>query len=662
MNNIEKSFYDLIKAQAADNPDMEAVIMGGQRLTYKELVHRIDGVASVLLGKGLKKGDKAAVWSFSSPAWLYAFLGIIRAGGIAVLLNANLPLKDVKPLLDFADTKYLLFGKTHDFEGHTRDAGIISEYTGLDEASCISILDEDFTYFQYIEPCAAGRNVRDDAYMIYTSGTTAFPKAVINSQYAMVNQTARIIRELSPLLGRRGLIGVPFFHVYALMGIWAYLGNGGTVIIPEAIKADHIAELVGKEDVTDIWSVAVIFQSIIDSEKLTAMVAPRARLCAVAGSYTSPVQFMRFEASLYHATFINMYGMTETSAAYVLTKPGDDASVRYNTVGKPVDGAETKIWDDARGMLPAGEVGEIITRGYHLKNGYYKLPSEKQAVDRDGWLHSGDMGVFDADGNLRIVGRIKDLIIKGGENVAPAEIEAGVMSHPSIGSCRVFGYKDRIYGENIGACVTLAPGAHFDEETIRSYVKGKLGSYKSPVYYFVFDRFPLNANGKIDQRNLHIEMLRRLHTLLLEDKLERGIPIISISAKNSMYNITPIASMFEESAVNLGFSKKKSLRIRQAVEELLILRINESASDIEDIDISLQYFKTLLRITVSDFGKENTFEHDEQRKMALALLLKLVDDYDMIRLDSGKYQTRIDFAYDKNFDITSFLMKHEAIV
>ena len=149
------------------------------------------------------------------------------------------------------------------------------------------------------------------------------------------------------------------------------------------------------------------------------------------------------------------------------------------------------------------------------------------------------MGVFDIDGNLRIVGRIKDLIIKGGENIAPAEIEANIISHPSIGSCRVFGYKDRIYGENIGACVTLAPGAHFDEETIRSYVKGKLGSYKSPVYYFVFDRFPLNANGKIDQRNLHIEMLRRLHTLLLEDKLERGIPIISMQGRSECANPFP---------------------------------------------------------------------------------------------------------------------------
>ena len=312
-------------------------------------------------------------------------------------------------------------------------------------------------------------------------------------------------------------------------------------------------------------------------------------------------------------------------------------------------------------MLPHDEVGEIITRGYHLKNRYYKLQPEKQAIDKDGWLHSGDLGVFDNDGNLRIVGRIKDLIIKGGENIAPAEIEAQVMSHPSVGSCRVFGYKDRIYGENIGACITLTPGADYDEEKLRQYAKEKLGSYKSPVYYFVFERFPLNANGKIDQRNLHIEMLRRLNRMLLEDKLEKGIPIITMSIKNSEYNITPIAALFEESAMNLGFSRKRALAIRQAVEELLVLRINGKTDSIEDIDISLKYYSTFLRIIVSDFGESNDSFQNEQQRIALKIMLKLVDDCEMTRMDTGKYQTLIDFTYDKDFDIADFLLKHEAI-
>ena len=661
MSIIESSFYEMLQAQAVRNPDAEAVIMGDRKLTYGEFLYRIDGVASALLDIGLKKGDKVGLWSVASPAWLYAYFGIIRAGGIALLLNANMALKDAKPLIEFADTRFLMFGKTHDYEGHNTDAVAISESLGIDKEHCLSILDEEFADITLAEAETSGCQSREDAYIIYTSGTTAFPKAVINSQFSLINLSDHVFSELAPILGNRALIGVPFFHVYALMGAWIYLAHGGTVVIPSTIKADLIADLVEKESISDIWTVAVIYQAIIDNELLAEKVAPNARLCAVAGSYTSPVQFMRFEASLRNSTFINMYGMTETSAAYVLTRPGDDISIRYNTVGRPVNGTEAAVWDDERGILPPEEVGEIITRGYHLKNSYYKLEPERQAVDKDGWLHSGDLGVFDKNGNLKIVGRIKDLIIKGGENIAPAEIEAQIMSHPSISSCRVFGYKDRIYGENIGACITLAPGSDFDEDLIRKYVKEKVGSYKSPVYYFVFDKFPLNSNGKIDQRNLHIEMLRRLHRLLIENKLEKGIPIITMSVKNSVFNITPVASMFEECATNLGFSRKKALKIRQAVEELLVLRIIESAEDIGDIGISLRYMRDFLRITVTDLGDDNCNKQNEQQKIALAILLKLVDDYDMSRLDDGQYQVMIDFTYDKDLDITGFLMQHERI-
>ena len=555
----------------------------------------------------------------------------------------------------------MMFGKTHDVSGHAEDAQTIADAFGLDADKCVSIVDEDFSTIPPHVPDTAGWTVRDDAYIIYTSGTTAFPKAVLTSQYAITNVVRQLAKEISSIRGERCLLGVPLFHAYAIFVSWIYLSNGGTLILPEAIKADVIAKLIEKEDATDLWSVATIYQGIIDKKELTEMVAPRVRICSIAGSYTSPVQFMRFETALYNTTFINLYGMTETSATYTLTRPDDDVSIRYNTVGRVVDGIEAAAWDEERGILPPGEIGEIITRGYHLKNSYYKLPPEKQAIDADGWLHSGDLGIFDEQGNIRIVGRIKDLIIKGGENLAPAEIEAQVMSHPSIGACRIFGYKDRIYGENLGACVTLAPGAAFDEAEIKAYMKEKVGSYKSPVYYFVFKEFPLNANGKIDQRSLHIEMLRRLHRLILEGKLEKGIRIISMSIKNSTYNITPASAVFEECALNLGFTREKALAIRQSVEEILIMRVNETAEDIGDIDISLDYMQNCLRITVTDSDMERNPDLEEQRKMASAVLLTLVDDCSMKRLDNGKYQVMIDFVYDKDFDIKDFLMQHEPI-
>ena len=395
---------------------------------------------------------------------------------------------------------------------------------------------------------------------------------------------------------------------------------------------------------------------------MAELVAPRVRLCALAGSYISPVQFMRFENALYNSVFINLYGMTETCATYTLTRPEDDVSIRYNTVGRVVDGVEAVAWDEERGILPPGEVGEIITRGYHLKNCYYKLPEEKQAIDKDGWLHSGDLGVFDEQGNLKIVGRIKDLIIKGGENIAPAAIEAQVMSHPSIASCRIFGYKDRIYGENLGACVVVAPGEKFNEDSLRRYVKEKVGSYKSPVYYFTFDSFPLNANGKIDQRVLHVDMLRKLHRLLISGKLDEGIQIISISIKNSTYNITPVAAMLEECATNLGFHQNKAATIRQAVEEALLMRVNEMAGDIDNIDILLYYTHTALRILITDSDVTDDPNRSEERRISKAIILRLVDDCEMKVLDDGKNQIKMDFTYNKDFDIKDFLMQHEPLV
>lgn len=294
-------------------------------------------------------------------------------------------------------------------------------------------------------------------------------------------------------------------------------------------------------------------------------------------------------------------------------------------------------------------------------NGYYKLAADKQAIDEDGWLHSGDLGVFDEQGNLRIVGRIKDLIIKGGENLAPAEIEAQVMTHPSIATCRIFGYKDRIYGENLGACITLALGATFDEADIRKFVKGKVGSYKSPVHYFVFDKFPLNANGKVDQVNLHIGMLRRLHRLVLEHKLDEGIQIIALSLKNSTYNITPVAALVEETAMNLGFSERKARIARRAVEEALIMRINETSDDVGDIEVSIRCLQDHLTISITDNDMENDPIRNPDLKFSIAILTKLVDDYVMRRLDNGKYQIEISFTYDEEFVIEDFLMQHVAI-
>ncbi|MBQ7068457.1 MAG: acyl--CoA ligase [Synergistaceae bacterium] len=661
MQLLEKSYYDILEEQAAKNPDHEAIVMGNKKFTYGDLLKKVDQLAATLLSRGVKRGDKIALWSGTCPEWFCAYYGIIRSGGTVVILNANLMTKDVKPLVEFADTKFMIYGKTHDIEGTSADAEEIAKIFNLPAENCFSVTEYDFSRASDIKPDTTGWDVRDDAFIIYTSGTTAFPKAVVNSQYGAINIANQLLKAIAPITGEKGLMGAPLFHVYNLFTSGLYMLKGATLYLPEVIKADFIADLIAKEGITDIWSVAPIYQGIIDSPELTKKAAPNIRLCFIGGSYTSPVQLMRFENALYNSKFLDSYGMTEANGAYVVERPEDDVAIRYNTVGRAVDGVEVAVWDEEHGILPPGEVGEIITRGFHVKKSYYKLPPEKQAIDKDGWLHTGDLGVFDEHENLKIVGRIKDLIIKGGENLAPAEIEAQIMSHPSIAACKVFGYKDRIYGENLGACVTLAPGAKFDEDDLRRYAKEKLGSYKSPVYYFVFDDFPLNANRKIDQLALHVEMLRRLHRLLISGKLDKGLQVISVSIKNSTYNITPVATMLEECALNLGFNPKKAAKIRQAVEETLIIFVTEMTEDVGNIDINLFYTHSCLRIIITDSNAVNENGRAEEIKLSSAIVLRLVDDCEKKILGDGKTQIRLDFTYDKDFDIKEFLMQHEPL-
>ena len=357
MQMIEKSYYELLCEQAEAHPDREAIVMGEERLTYLQLLKRIERIAGALARMGVRKGDKVVLWSVASPTWLCAYYGIIRAGGIAVVLNANLTVKDAAPLVAFADTAFVLFGQTHDTRGLADETAGLAERFGLEKGHVLCLSGESFAWESGPLPDASGWDVHDDAYIIYTSGTTAFPKAVLTSQYGIVNAAAHLADAIKAAKGERAVMAVPLFHAYGLMVSWIYLSTGGTVLIPEKIKADVVASLVEDEEATDLWSVAVIYQGIVDSKALAARTAERLRLCTIAGSYTTPVQFMRYEATLYKSVFINMYGMTETCAAYCLTRPEDEMRVRYNTVGRPIEGVEAAAWDAERGILPPGEVG-----------------------------------------------------------------------------------------------------------------------------------------------------------------------------------------------------------------------------------------------------------------------------------------------------------------
>lgn len=662
MNFTEQKYYDIFREQAKKHPDKPAVVMGEKRLSYSEFMAKIDHVSSFLVEHGVKSGDHVVLWGVGCPEWLYVYYAIVHVGAVAVCLNANYTINDVTPLVTFADSKYALYGTTHDTKGLASEAKSLAQAFGLPEEKVFSIFETDFDSSPVME-INDTRDVRDDAYIIYTSGTTAFPKAVLTSQYSMINMSLKFAEEFKSLRGDKACVALPLFHAFGLSVPCIYLCLGGTVYLPEKVKAQDIADIVSREHVSDLWSVGAVYQSIIDSKEFTDKCAPFVRVCAIAGSYTSPVQFTRFEAALNHATFLNMFGMTETATVFVMARPEDSVQVRYNTIGRAIPDVEIGICDPEKGILPAGEVGELVTRGFHIKNGYYKLPPEKQSIDTDGWFHTGDLGVMDDEGNVRIMGRIKDIIIKGGENITPSEIEAEALNVPGIKEFRVFGFKDRLYGENLGACLILEAGAKFDENATRKHLRDKLGSFKVPAYFFTYDKFPLNATGKIDQRSLHVDMLKRLRKMELANELEKGVKVLEVGIKNTSYAIMPLVSMVEDYALAFGFTPQRAGRIRLACEEMLTERILNAFEDVGDIYLHCLCFRNFMRLVFEDSGQVYDFEKQRKKSDSAKIIAFVADDMSVEhKPDSTMMSYSLDFIYSKDFDVSEFLASHERLM
>ena len=662
MEFTEKKYYDIFREQAEKHPDKPAVVMGSKTLTYSEFIAKIDQVSSFLAERGVKSGDHVVLWGGACPEWLCVYYGIVHAGAVAVCLNANYTINDVTPLVTFADSKYALYGATHDTKGLASEAKSLALSFGLPEEKVFSILETDFDSVPLRE-INDTRSVKDDAYIIYTSGTTAFPKATLTSQFSMINTVLRMAEECKSISGDKACVALPLFHAFGLSVPCMYLFQGGTVYIPERVKAQDIADVVSREHVSDMWSVGAVFQSIIDNKEFSDKCAPSIKLCAIAGSYTSPVQFTRFEAALNHATFLNMFGMTETASVFIMARPEDTLQVRYNTIGRAIPDVEIGICDAQKGLLPAGEVGELVTRGFHVKNGYYKLPPEKQSVDDEGWFHTGDLGVMDDEGNVRIMGRIKDIIIKGGENITPSEIESEALNVRGVKEFRVFGFKDRLYGENLGACLTLQPGATFDENAARKHLREKVGSFKVPAYFFIYDSFPLNATGKIDQRTLHVDMLKRLRKMELANELEKGVGVLGILTKNTSFAIMPIVSMIEKYALEFGFTPRRASRIRLACEEMLTERILNAFEDVGDISIYCVCFRNFMRVMFEDSGQVYDFDKQRKRSESAKIIAFVADDMSIeSKPDSRMTAYNLDFIYSNDFDVSEFLASHERLM
>ena len=644
-------------------PGRPAIVGDGHICTYEDMQNGIQGLARKLKEMGIEKGSRVGLWSYNSANWLIAFFAIIRAGGVAVLLNYSLTCDDAAELLTMTNTGFLLCGDNGETKKNPNAMRELAALASIPETHCLDIrpatLDLGHAFPDAVEePDARSESQSDEtAFLIFTSGTTSKPKAVQISQKTLSFDADAFNKNIGGWAGRSICVAVPLFHILGLMMSYSYLCRGSAVCLPANYKPETLVREIDAYRISDMAAVGAVYLGLAEKEEFEQNVVPNLHLCMIAGGMSTPVQMMRLELQYANATFINMYGQSE-AAPLTMVRPSDMVEKRAQTVGQAIEGMSIRISDGKGGFLPQGEIGEVVAYGGNMMNGYDQLPREKQPFDSEGWLHTGDLGYFDEEGYLHLSGRIKDVIIRGGENISPSEIESALNQIENIREAKVMGAPHPIYGESVEACVTMTDGgASFDQDRIKNALRSMIARFKIPSHIFLYDQFPLNVNGKLDQRNLHADMLMRLKRLAVSEELAGGVTVFDVSVRNSNYAIVPITSLVSELATYIGFPQRRILEICLAVEEMLTERIMDAYSAAGNIRVRITLMPEWLRISFSDSGTEYFIDKRRDTSMSAQIILKAVSDFHTDYPD-GKPVYCMDFLYEKEFSIQDFLLQN----
>ena len=541
---------------------------------------------------GVEKGCRVALWSYNSANWLIAFFATVRAGGTAVLMNYSMTGAEAAELLTMTETDFLLCGDNGETKKKPDAMHTLAALAGIPEEHCLDIRPAslDLGHVFRDDPDEAVPDTSEEnatAFIIFTSGTTSRPKAVQISQKALTFDADAFNGNIGEYAGRSVCVAVPLFHILGLLMSYAYLCRGATVCPPANYRPETLVRVIDAHRISDMATVGAVYMGLAEAENFEENVVPNLHLYMIAGGMSTPVQMMRLELQYTNAIFINMYGLSE-AAPLTMVRPSDLVEKRAQTVGRAIKGIDIRISDGKGGFLAQGEIGEVIARGENLMNGYDKLPREEQPIDGNGWLHTGDLGCFDEEGYLYLAGRIKDVIIRGGEDISPSEIENALSRMENVLQAKVMGAPHPIYGESAEACITMTDGgASFDQDAMKASLRAEIARYKVPSHIFLYDSFPLNVNGKLDQRTLRADMLNRLLRLSVDEELAGGVTVFDVVVKNSNYAIVPVTSMASDLAQAVGFSRQRVTSIRLAAEEMLTKRIMDAYSAAGDIRIKL---------------------------------------------------------------------------
>lgn len=511
----------------ADRPAL-IVRHQGVRLTYAQFARAVDDFAAGLVAIGFGPGDRVGIWSPNNAEWVIAQFATARVGIILVNINPAYRVSELEYVLNRVACKALILAKsfkTSDYVGMLNSLRA-DKLPLLEEAIVISSDPVEgmrrFADVSALATDAARDRVReigdklspDDPINIqFTSGTTGFPKGATLTHHNILNNGRFVGARQRFTEEDRLCIPVPLYHCFGMvMGVLACVTHGAAMVFPdEAFEPGSVLDAVEAERCTALYGVPTMFIAELDHPTFKTRNLSSLRTGVMAGA-PCPEAVMRRVISDMHMRDVTIcYGMTETSPVSFQSMPDDDLVKRVSTVGAIHPFVEVKIVDADGAITPRGTQGELLTRGYSVMRGYWGDPDKtREAIDDAGWMHTGDLAVIDEDGYCRITGRVKDMIIRGGENVYPREIEEFLYRHPAVTDVQVFGVPDEKYGEEVCAWIKRREGASLVEEEIRAFCKGQIAHYKIPRYVRFVDEFPMTVTGKIQKFVMRDVMIEEL--------------------------------------------------------------------------------------------------------------------------------------------------------
>lgn len=519
--NLPSTLPAMLEQAALKHPERDAIIDGTVHIDYASLKQTSHSVAASLIAMGVEAGDRVAIWAPNISEWILAACGIHAAGAVMVPLNTRMKGPEAVDILDRSQAKVLFcignfLGQYYPRMLEGIRPSTLQHVVVLREdfdAAHASTQDMDWSHFlQKTNPDAllkvAGRiaNLTENstADLMFTSGTTGRPKGVMAAHGPTIRAFSAWGRVVGLQPDDRYLIVNPFFHSFGYKAGWVAAFIQGATVYPEQVfEAEAVLTRIAQEKISFLPGPPTLFLSMLAHPKLKAFDISSLRVAVTGSANVPPILITRMREELGIDNVTTAYGLTECGGCATVCDPEDSAETVASTCGRAIPGTEVRCVDAQGQPVPTGEPGEVQLRGYHVMQGYFgDEAATREAIDSDGWLHTGDVGVLDARGYLKITDRLKDMFILGGFNCYPAEIERLLADHPAIAQVAVIGLPDERMGEVGCACVILRDGAQLSAEELIAWSRTHMANYKVPRYVLFCTQFPLNASNKVLKREL----------------------------------------------------------------------------------------------------------------------------------------------------------------